>query len=254
MKQKALVAPFYKGLVNDSDPASLALITKKDPTTGADIPDDAYIKLVEKHKAMAPELVQDVARVSAAAVLALRNPRGADVHPRPIFVEGCPQTVGGKTMYGGEIMQSIWENVVPSALKEANQNSTPIVKSVSDCTVREVREILAELESNGVLYGVTHEYHRERVETILGEEAEPAQVVQVYSPSWATADIPGTYGPMRFVKDVVAAGMPTPQTLRKENRNEAFIYKPLHRVSRTVEWLTNGKFNLEMHLAERMRK
>lgn len=247
-----LVAPFYQGLVHLESQDSMSLITKHDPVTGNEISDESYVKLVREYAAEATELVQDIARASAAALLAAHQKRQGSTS-RLITVEGCPQIVGGQPMMGADIMESIWRYVVPQEVMSALP--APIIERISECTVREARAILAHLQDNETVQGVTHSYHQARAHKILREEAKNGQKVNnVLTPEQIIEHIGIKQPSHRFIADLVSAGAPTSKTVQAECRKGALIYTPLHMISRLGERITFGKFNLEMSLAKKMRK
>ncbi len=247
-----LVAPFYKGIVHVESQGSLALITKRDPITGNDISDERYVELVREASVEATELVQDIARASAAALLAA-NQKQQGIASRLIAVEGCSQIVGGKSMTGADIMESIWSRVVPQEIMSALY--LPIIEHISDCTVREARAILAHLPEGGTVHCITHGYHQARVQKMLREEAGDGQRIHdVLTPEQIIERVGFAQPFYRFIADVVSAGAPTAETVRAEHKKEVLIYAPLHMVSRFGEKITFGTFNLEMFLAKKMRK
>lgn len=247
-----LVAPFYKGLVHLESKESIALITKRDPVTGNEISDERYIQIVREATTRATELVQDIARASAAALLAAHQ-KQEGVPSRLITVEGCPQIVGGQPMVGADIMESIWSHVVPREVMSVLPS--PIIERTSDCTVREVRTILSHLQGGGTVQGVTHEYHQPRVEKILREEAAHIdQIPDVLTPEQIIKSIGNDQPSHRFIAALVNAGAPSSETVTGEHVKEKLIYEPLHIISRLGEKLTNGTFNLEMFMAKIMRK
>ncbi len=242
-------APLYKGLVDAEDPASLALITRKDPTTGNAIELDRYVQLVRESNQHHPELVQDIARATTAALFA-RFCKQDKQAPILVSVEGCEQRVGGQKMTGARIMESIWHSL-PSDLNDG----IPIrIHEESRCTIQEVRALLRPFCDNDAILGVTHAYHADRVERIFQEERPkkknvgitvktPEKLAGFYAQSGSEID--------RFIRDVVNAGAPSEDFVRKEGKMER-ILGPLHTVSRTVEKVIG--WNLEMWLANRARK
>ncbi len=227
----------------------MALITRKDPTTDNEISLENYVQLVRNANARHPELVQDIARATASALQAAAlKQRGRSV--MLASVEGCEQTVGGKPMTGGKIMESIW-----CALPGELMAGIPIrIEEHSRCTIQEVRALLEAFRTNGrstAICGVTHGYHVPRVSRMLREESSKETVVQVETPE-TIGNIFRNEPYADFVRDVAAAGAPSIKTLLKEGFMEC-IYAPLHDLSRAGEFLFGG-FNLETYLANRARK
>jgi hypothetical protein len=248
----SLIAPFYKGLVKLDTPDSLALITKRNSATGVEISDEQYLALVRASVRQATELTQDIARAAAGALFAAYQQRGGTPSCL-VTVEGCPQSVGGQSMTGASIMESIWHHVVPPEVMSALP--APIVEHVSDCTVREARAVLAHVGPGETVHGITHEYHAKRVGKILREEANIHHVVgDVFTPEQVIERMADTQPSSRFIADLVQAGAPSDETVKAERKKEAFIYGPLHKVSRMGEKITFGAFNLELFLAKKMRK
>ncbi len=243
-----LCAPFYKGLVDAEDPESMALITRRDPTTDNEIPLARYVQLVREANPRHSELVQDIARASASALQAAAlGQRGRSV--MLASVEGCEQIVGGKPITGGKIMESIWCSL-PADLMAG----IPIrIEQRSRCTIQEVRALLEAFGTSGkssAICGVTHGYHVPRVSRMLREESQKETVVQVETPE-TIVDIFHNQPYADFVRDVVKAGAPSTIVALKEGMMEC-AYTPLHGISRLGEFLTGR--NLEMFLANRTRK
>lgn len=245
---RILCAPLYKGLVHADDRESIALVTRRNTATGEEIPLEQYIELVADAREEHPELVQDVVRATTAALLA-QSHRMQSRQPLLASVEGCEQTVGGVRMTGGAIMESIWRNVVPPALM---QELPLYIDHVSRCTIEEIRVLLA-IPGIEEIRGITHAYHEKRTARMMREEAGDHLALGVSTPEEIVA-----YHSMRnphtnFVRDLVAAGGPTEAFNKKEQTMEA-AYAPLHACSRIGEKLTFGAFNLEIALADRIRK
>ena len=244
MKKSHVVAPLYKGLVQNLDSDAFALMTKRDPTTGNQMEDDTYIQLMQRQRQNAPELVQNVARAAASAVIAHKE--GAHL----ICVEGCPQQVGNNALVGSEIMEHIWTGVVPREILQPNQL---IIEDISGCTIEEVRAILQHVDKAGIIDVVTHEYHLKRTNTLLKEEKEPYQSIAVRTPSSVANGLVDSFPKAEYLRDLIGAGEPTEEFIAKERTMER-ILGPLHSISRVLEKGTFGQFNLEMQLAAKMRK
>lgn len=243
-KKTALVAPLYKGLVQNPDSAAVALMTKRDPTTHNTIEDATYIELMHSQRENTPELLQNVARATAAAVLAHKE------HAHLISVEGCPQQVGDNTLVGSEIVEHIWRGVVPRDIINPEQF---IIEDISGCTVEEVRTIMSHLSRIGIIDGVTHEYHKPRTEQIFQEEKAFLQHTVVRTPSSVANSLSKFFPRAEYIREVIRAGEPTQEFIEQEQKMER-ILGPLHTVSRMMEKGTFGLFNLEKTLAARMRK
>lgn len=247
---RVICAPLYKGLVNAEDAESIALITRKDPTTGNEISLENYIQLVRDANALHPELVQDIARATASALQAtMLKKRGRSV--MLASVEGCEQIVGGQQMTGGKIMESIWLSL-PLELTA----DIPIrIEERSRCTIEEIRALLEAFRSDpksAAICGVTHAYHLPRVAKMLKEEAHPTAVMQVETPASIVDIFERDRHPYHnFVRNVVIAGNPSADVVRHEHMME-MIYTPIHTISRLGEFVTGR--NLEMYLANRARK
>lgn len=247
-----LIAPFYKGIVYSNSQISLALITKQDPETGNPISDVKYLELVADSVRDSIELVQDISRASAAALLSVYRKQNS-INSRLITVEGCQQIVGGKPMMGADIMASIWTNVIPRNVM--SNLPEPIVECTSNCTVCEARAVLNHIPQGGSVQAVTHDYHLARVQGILEEEAIAGQeILDVLTPDQIIKLVGVEQPSYRFISDLVKASTPPSELIKIEAEKERLIYHPLHFISRFGEKLTFGMFNLEMFLARRMRK
>jgi hypothetical protein len=248
--QTVLCAPFYKGLVNAPDQESIALITRQDPTTHEQIPLERYVELVRDANSRHPELVQDIARATASAVQA-HVFRQDGLAPMLMSVEGCEQVVGGRHMTGGRIMESIWHDALPSELTR----DIPVhVEEKSHCTVQEIRELLKADPLVKRMAAVTHSYHKPRVERLLQEEMPAGKGYSVDTPESVMETHVRRIGSGLglFAIDLVQAGMPSADLMKKERIKETFVYGPIHYVSRWIESLSGR--NLEMYLADRTRK
>lgn len=251
-KDNVLVAPLYKGLVNTTNPDHVALFKGVDPSTGEKMEREAYLRMLSDNRGTAPELTQDIARAASAALLASDHKRKGE-NARLISVEGCLQQIGDRKLYGAEIMEGIWRNVVP---KEVMRDLGALqISTVSACTIREVKTILEELDrlGGGRVIGITHDYHRPRVNTMFEEEVDGNQTADVFTPEEAVGRLRIDQPYEQFVVDMVKAGAPLPEIVAKERKMEK-IYGPLHWISRHLEQLTGEKFNLEEWLANRARK
>ncbi len=245
-----ICAPLYKGLVNAGDEESMALITRRDPTTDNEISLQRYIQLVQEANPRYPELVQDIVRASTSAMQAMmlgRDGRRVTL----ASVEGCEQTVGGKQMTGGKIMESIWHSLPAELIGD-----TPIhIEERSRCTIEEVRLLLQALQGQGekgAICAVTHSYHEARAARMFREEAPKDVVTQVLTPG-SLLDIFERARPphFNFVRNLAIAGNPSMELQRREEKME-WIYASIHTVSRLGEYVSG--FNLEMYLANRARK
>jgi len=253
MSQREFVAPFFKGLIDNKDRMAWSVMMKRDCTTGQPIEDQAYLELVEACKGMVPELIQNVARAASGALLA-QNKRDANETRRLISIEGCMQRVGDEMLTGSQVMQKIWENVVPDEIMR--DVPPPIVENISYCTVAEVRGILKYIGDSGILHAVTHSYHKPRVEDVFREEMNTkpgGHCIAVWTPEDVVqlSDIRHPYE--HFVRDLVMRSMPPNHEVKREMRLEKWMYRPLHTLSRVGEVLTRGRFNLEQRLASRLR-
>jgi hypothetical protein len=246
-----LVAPFYKGLLHLKDHNSLAVLTKRDPVTNTPISNETYVELLDRWRIKSPVLIQNVVRASIAVLLANTLQRRGGT-PQLISVEGCLQEIGGRTMGGAGIVESIWCHVVPEELMRGLL--PPIVENVSDCTVAEARTLLSHVrETQSRLHAITHDYHVARVARTLREEAGSSDAIRVYTPE-AIAGAANIRQPAeQFIADIVRVGAIPKATLRKERLLEAFIYWPLHVVSRGVEHATGGYVTVEEWIARRLR-
>lgn len=154
-------------------------------------------------------------------------------------------------MDGGRIMNAIWNGVVPAEVLEGIP--PPIIRSVSHCTIEEVRAILR-IAGGGDVVAVTHRYHHSRTERMFQEEAVREQSVRTDLPEsvalWGCM-IRERLTP--FLIDVVEAAAPSPEEVQEEEKMEKWIYGPLHTTSRLVEIVTFGGCNLEMWMAKNMR-
>lgn len=246
-----LIAPFFKGIVDLHDPRTLALLTKR-PRNGTErMSDECYVRLVRDVSRVSPEMGQTIARAAAAALLAAETTLRGET-ARLVAVEGCTHVVGDGKVTGGEIMADLWRSVLPHALTE--WLPPPIIEGISACTLQEARAVLAHVPDRGSVQGVTHAYHLPRAEALLREEARPQQqVLPVLTPEQIVAGAPADSPAARFVRELVAAGAPDERTEREEAWRER-MYALLHRVSRLGRCLTGGRYELEIALAERLRK
>lgn len=241
--------PLYKGLVHAPDARGVALLTREDPTTHAPIEPDQYLALVRESAGIYPELVQDIARATAAAVMARIAREEWHENPVLVTVEGCSQRVGDKVLTGAAITQAIWKNVVP---RELIAGIPMRIAHTSRCTVEEIRAMLALEPGASQVYGVTHDYHRARTRRMLSEEGVRYQ--HVYTPEDVVRDHMRTsHPPLLFAQDLMTAAAMPESVLATERRNE-HAYACLHAVSRLGEQVTRGRWNLEVTLAHALRR
>lgn len=241
--------PLYKGLVHAPDARGVALLTREDPTTHTPMEPDRYLALVRESAGIYPELVQDIARATAAAVMARIAREEWHEDAVLVTVEGCSQRVGDRVLTGAAITQAIWRNVVPRALIAG----IPMrIAHRSRCTVEEIRAVLALEPELRQVYGVTHDYHRARTRRMLHEEGVSYR--HVYTPEDVVRDhMRTTYPPSLFARDLLNAASMPEAVLARERRNE-HVYTCLHAVSRLGEQVTRGRWNLEVTLAHALRR
>lgn len=251
----------YKGFVRSDEPEDRLLLTMVHPVTGTPLTRENYVQAVRDFNVDLPQLVQNVARAMALALLASRERRQRAGNPVLIGGDGCMQAVGGQPMNGAQIMHEIWTKVVPRELLAGL--SDPQVQDVSTCTLEEVRLLLRRVSGpSDTMTAVTHEYHAPRVAKVFGREVARSKFPDMEQPRVMTPeDIVAQMSQSddlepeeQFAADVVRAATPSAEFSNRERRNERLIYAPLSAVSTIGEILTVGRFSLELWLAERMRK
>jgi hypothetical protein len=200
--------------------------------------------------------MQNVVRAASAALLSHASEYGNGARKGPahlIAVEGCRHVVGGKSMSGGEIMNSIWQSVMPHDLMASIP--APIIKHESLCTVQEVRAILKELDADGQVDAITHDYHLARTEQIFNEEKSQSQTVQMYYPSAANGAGSRLDPSHTFIVSLVNSGGGEEEDIsQQEQWGEKWAQGPLHAISRVIERRTRGRVNVEVALAKILRK
>lgn len=245
-----VIAPLYKGLIHTDDPAHVALFQGTDLSTGEGRV--AYLDRLNDARSTASELTQDIARTAAAALYGVDLQRqGQTVNL--VAVEGCLQQIGDRRLHGGQIIERIWKDVVPREI--VKQLPAPIIQTISGCVIEEVRAVLDELRKlgGGNVVGVTHEYHAARVAKMLGEEVGGVEKSEVLTPEEIIQRVRADQPFEKFVVDLVRASAPTREVIQKEEKDER-IFGPLHKLSRVLEKCSFGGFNLEIFLANRLRK
>ncbi len=248
--ESRIYAPMFKGIVEAPTPEGAMLLSGKndagDPLSG-----EEYIRLVRQQNTPkgSPQLVQDIARATGAAILA-HNVFKQDVDPRLISVEGCAHRVGSEVLSGSEIMGRIWQNIVPGEVMAGLR--PPELFDISTCTVEEVRAILA-LRSNATeaIVPVTDRYHRARVEQTFREEGKNVPLA-VFTPAEAAHQADVTRVMKDFLRELMLAAAPSEKFESTEWWAETLLNGPLHAVSRTTENWTG--FSPEITLAHILRK
>lgn len=248
-----MFAPMFKGIVHAPGPDGAALVTGRNEM-GSKLSNEEYLRLVEQSNGRFPELVQDIARAQAAAILA-RNTEWHGGRARLVSVEGCRHVVGGETMSGARLMGRIWENVVPSEI--VGGLPPPELVSLSLCTVEEIRAILNRRRDNTELVvPITHDYHADRVQRILKEE-DPRVYASLMTPDDALRQVDAFPETKTFLQRLIRAAEPSAEFRRKEERAERFVNGPLHAVSHWIEQRTKRParvgWNLESWLARKLR-
>lgn len=249
--ESQIFTPMFKGIVNCPGDKGASLLSGKndagDQLTGVE-----YINLVREMntKKGSPQLVQDIARAHAAAVLA----HGAHTNgklARLVSVEGCVHTVGSERVSGSQLMGRLWENVVPLSVME----SLPPVElsNHSVCTVQEVRAILGlRNQAYDHITAVTDPYHQARVEATFAEENKAPNTITVSTPEMALSGARLPQSELNFLGALMKAAKPSEEFVKAEAKAESRINGPLHSISRHVERWTG--FSPEIFLAERLRK
>jgi hypothetical protein len=250
MEHSYISAPLFKGIIKSPDnDASIIANGGQDAKTGLRMSQHEYVQFLFRERDRYPQLIQNVARAAASAILAHSSKDQGE--SRLIAVEGCEHVVGNRVFKGGELMEHLWHNVVPKEIMD--ELPDPEIRSVSTCTVEEVREVLSmRKDLPGQLRFVTHDYHVPRTKKILKEEkaggAEVFTPIQTFSQGYMHK----SHGD--FLKDVIRASEPSPKTVKDEEWKEQWFSGPLHWASHLIEDRIFEDLNIEILIAHAMRR
>ena len=154
-------------------------------------------------------------------------------------------------MSGGQIMESIWNNVVPEEVMRTIPK--PLIEHYSRSTVEEVRAVLAHMDVRDRLELITHPYHIPRTQRIAKEEKMADQEVHVYPPEQGANSGWPLDPDHTFIYDLSRASekhaWEVMDYMKREEKKEKRILRPLHAVSRVIEVVTNGAVNIETAMA-----
>jgi hypothetical protein len=146
-----------------------AVITGVDPHTGNTLQDDDYLKVLEGVYEENRQLVENVARIVAAAMQALLL-KDAGHTPQLMMVEGCIHPWGTRPRTGAHTSEAIYQTAVPAETRA--YIPSPIIEPHSNRTLAEfqkVYDLRAQLPDDGGVEAVTHPYHQQR-SVKIGEE------------------------------------------------------------------------------------
>lgn len=225
---------------------------------GERIPYGGYMRLLEEMKPHNRQLVENIARVTAANIHSTML-RDAGEDTDLAFVEGCTWNWGARPRTGSDTLLEIHHGVIPPQVNTVLPS--PMTENHSSRTLEEMRKVFELAGDFGMerVEGVTHPYHQTRSRAIAEEvwraEAPELRQPTVHTPLSVARSFDERLrgkgrreGYEQFMIDVIEAGEPTEETDAQERKKERMLTALMR-----ARQMTGGRIDPEAMILKGMK-